>query len=350
MQKKNILFALTLALAFVGVSELYAFTEPASAPPAGNVSVPLRNPLSSLNLVGGSPLNLVFDTSSGSDYNLSYNSSANGFGIWDSTASAWRLIVKNTTGNVGVGTTDPTARLDVGGVTDGGVAIKGLATGPNVLVSSYGIYTGPTCMYENPMDCGYTEEQMQEFANDPNNYQTVDVYSSSGTGVEGAGNYVGVKGVGLDLANGIGVFGEGEKYGVRGYVNATGNTGTNYSYGVYCDGVGTFYCGGVRPWTNSSDERLKKNIETISSGLEKVLNLRGVTYVWRSDESGKKNLGFIAQEVLKVVPEVVSQDEKGYYSINESSLNAVLVEAVKELKAENDELRARLEAIEAKLK
>lgn len=350
MQNKNIWVAVAFALTFVGINEVHAWTEPASAPPNGNVVAPLRLPLSSLTLSGGSPLNLVFDTTSGSDYNLSYNSTAGGFGIWDNTASTWRFMVKNSTGNVGIGTTNPGAKLDVGGVSDGGITIKGYATGPNTLVSSYNVYTGPTCMYENVQDCGYTEEYMQEQASDPNNYQTVNVYSSSGTGVEGTGSYVGVRGVGLDESNGVGVIGEGEKYGVYGYATPIAGSPTNPSYGVYCGGSGTFYCGGSRPWINNSDLRLKENVYTIKDALDKVLGLRGVTYEWKSDKTDDKNLGFIAQEVKNVLPEVVSQDEDGYYSINESSITAVLVEAVKELKAENDDLRSRLETLEAKLR
>jgi hypothetical protein len=64
--------------------------------------------------------------------------------------------------------------------------------------------------------------------------------------------------------------------------------------------------------------------------------LRGVSYDWRQEEYPEKNfehrrqIGFIAQEVKEVLPEVVSQDGEGYYSIGYSRIIPVLVEAIKE--------------------
>ena len=83
--------------------------------------------------------------------------------------------------------------------------------------------------------------------------------------------------------------------------------------------------------TAFSDERLKSNIETIQSGLDKVEQLRGVTYT--RDE--RDNIGVIAQEVEKVLPEIVltADDEMGTKSVDYSSITAVLIEAVKELSA-----------------
>jgi hypothetical protein len=83
--------------------------------------------------------------------------------------------------------------------------------------------------------------------------------------------------------------------------------------------------------TAFSDERLKSNIETIQGGLEKVEQLRGVTYT--RDE--RDNIGVIAQEIEKVLPEIVltADDEMGTKSVDYSRITAVLIEAVKELSA-----------------
>ena len=88
--------------------------------------------------------------------------------------------------------------------------------------------------------------------------------------------------------------------------------------------------------TAYSDERLKSNIETIESGLDKVEKLRGVTYT--RDE--KDNIGVIAQEVEKVLPEIVltADDMMGTKSVDYSRITAVLIEAVKELSARVKEL------------
>jgi len=88
--------------------------------------------------------------------------------------------------------------------------------------------------------------------------------------------------------------------------------------------------------TAYSDERLKDNIQTLESGLDKVNRLRGVTYT--RDE--KENIGVIAQEVEKILPEIVltADDEMGTKSVDYSRLTAVLIEAVKELSAKIEKL------------
>ena len=88
--------------------------------------------------------------------------------------------------------------------------------------------------------------------------------------------------------------------------------------------------------TAFSDERLKNNIKTLTDGLDKVEKLRGVTYT--RDE--KESIGVIAQEVEKILPEIVltADDEMGTKSVDYSRLTAVLIEAVKELSARVKEL------------
>ena len=88
--------------------------------------------------------------------------------------------------------------------------------------------------------------------------------------------------------------------------------------------------------TAFSDERLKDNIETLEDGLDKVEQLRGVTYT----RDGRKNIGVIAQEVEKILPEIVltADDEMGTKSVDYSRITAVLIEAVKELSERVKEL------------
>jgi hypothetical protein len=80
-----------------------------------------------------------------------------------------------------------------------------------------------------------------------------------------------------------------------------------------------------------SDERLKNNIETIPNALEKILQLRGVTFT-KIDGDNRRHVGVIAQEVEKVLPEVVYTDEFGMKSVAYGNLIALLIEAIKELK------------------
>jgi hypothetical protein len=102
--------------------------------------------------------------------------------------------------------------------------------------------------------------------------------------------------------------------------------------------------------TQSSDVRLKENISTIENSLQKVQNLRGVNFTWKSEPEMGKRIGFIAQEVEKVIPELVFTNEvDGYKGVNYAEMSAVLVEAVKELKTENDTLKKQLLELNEKL-
>ena len=91
---------------------------------------------------------------------------------------------------------------------------------------------------------------------------------------------------------------------------------------------------------SSSDERLKQNIETIADALVKVETMRGVTYL----RNGVREIGVVAQEVERVVPEVIHTEsgEYGYKSVSYGNMVGLLIEAVKELSAEVKELKVKL--------
>ena len=94
-----------------------------------------------------------------------------------------------------------------------------------------------------------------------------------------------------------------------------------------------------------SDETLKKNIEPLSSSLEKVMLLQGVSYDWKVDEYPEKGftknrqIGFIAQDVEKVFPELVQTDNNGYKAVYYTQMVPVLLEAMKEQQKEISELK-----------
>ncbi len=98
--------------------------------------------------------------------------------------------------------------------------------------------------------------------------------------------------------------------------------------------------------TQASDARLKTDIRPLEDTLDKVLRLRGVSYVMKSDETKTRRIGVIAQELEREYPELVATDDQGMKSVAYANLTAVLIEAVKQLKAENDALKARLDRIE----
>lgn len=82
-----------------------------------------------------------------------------------------------------------------------------------------------------------------------------------------------------------------------------------------------------------SDKTMKENITDIDSPLDKVINLKGVYFEWINKESGGKDrkIGFIAQEVEKIVPELVYTYENGIKTVHYKEVTALLVEAIKEL-------------------
>ena len=93
-------------------------------------------------------------------------------------------------------------------------------------------------------------------------------------------------------------------------------------------------------FNTTSDIKLKENVKTITGALDTVCALRGVTFDWIATK--ESTLGFIAQEVEKVVPELVSHNvEDDIKTVNYGNMVALLTEAVKELKAEIEELKKR---------
>ena len=103
-------------------------------------------------------------------------------------------------------------------------------------------------------------------------------------------------------------------------------------------------------WISSSSLRWKENITPIPNALEKVQHLRGVYY--HHKQSKKREVGMIAEEVGKVFPEIVDYEKNGTDAIGMSydRLTAVLVEAVKELKAENQVLKKRMIVLKENIK
>jgi hypothetical protein len=95
----------------------------------------------------------------------------------------------------------------------------------------------------------------------------------------------------------------------------------------------------------SSDLRLKDDIVTIPNALSRVLALRGATFTRVDDDTNRRHMGLIAQEVEPIVPEVVSTDEHGMKSVSYGSLVGILIEAIKDFKAEMDLLKSELRAM-----
>lgn len=129
------------------------------------------------------------------------------------------------------------------------------------------------------------------------------------------------------------------------------------------DSASTAGRGVADAWIAYSDGRFKTDIEPIANAMDKIQQIEGVTYRSIQGEHPEQNareVGFIAQDVRKVLPEAVVVTEgkvningqektiPDYHSLAYDRITALLVQGMKELKAENDELKKRLDAIEDK--
>lgn len=101
--------------------------------------------------------------------------------------------------------------------------------------------------------------------------------------------------------------------------------------------------------TAISDKRLKMGIEPLGNVLSKLNELQAYTFYLNGDETNQKKIGLMAQDLLNVFPELVTKDEKGFFSINYANFTAILLNACNQLSSQNNSLANRLQKIEEKL-
>ncbi|MHB8261017.1 MAG: tail fiber domain-containing protein [Bacteroidia bacterium] len=98
-------------------------------------------------------------------------------------------------------------------------------------------------------------------------------------------------------------------------------------------------------FASTSDSLFKTNVTPLTNSLSKVTQLKGVNYDWLHNNpkylfDSTQQIGFIAQDVKKIVPQVVSKDVNGFLAVDYGRLTPILVEAIKTLKAEVDSMKA----------
>ena len=308
-----------------------------------------------------------------------------------------KVYFKGSTGSVGIGTTDPQLKLHVNG---GGALFGDIPGGGSVYVSSvngntingaYGLNsdTGDLWLnYRGYLD-GHTKFRDTRIGNGKGN-QIVLVDGSSGfvgigvtspdqplevlgtikstsTGaarliLNGDSNNSGDAG---DIDGIIDMLHDGdpgsygyrintENYGGQTALHFQENIANAYTTRLYIDKDGDVGIGDSSPSYKLdvdgtiratgdiiaySDVRVKENIKTIDNSLEKVSKLRGVEF--NKIGNNEKSIGVIAQEIEKVIPEVVRKDDKGMKSVAYGNISGLLIEAIKELKAEIDLLKSK---------
>ena len=96
---------------------------------------------------------------------------------------------------------------------------------------------------------------------------------------------------------------------------------------------------------SNSDERLKNNIVAIPNALQKLELIQGVEYDWNMERQNVRSghdVGVLAQEIEQVLPEAVTERENGYKAVSYEKIIPLLIEAIKELKAEVEILKHKV--------
>jgi len=166
---------------------------------------------------------------------------------------------------------------------------------------------------------------------------------TGGVGVGGNGHFGGsITSVGITSSGAVTISnGTAASNYTSGALVVTGGIGCNNN--LYVNGVGRFSNDVVAHY--SSDERLKENINPIEDALNKIDAISGVTFDWNETalemypERTGRDVGVIAQQIQSVVPELVVERENGYLAVNYEKITALLIQGIKELKAEIEELK-----------
>ena len=239
-----------------------------------------------------------------------------------------------TSGNIGIGVVNPAFTLDVGGtanvgaltttsVSGNGASLTSLNAG-NISTGTLGRPVSTTDgTFTGTVSLGSTTRQMLNLYDTSYalGVQSSTLYYRSG------GGYAWFKG------------------GVHsGTANDPGTGGVlamklDSSYNLTASGDVTAF----------SDKRVKTDISKIDNALEKVCSINGYTYKRIDTEDEKRHTGVIAQEVVKVLPEVVHGSEETTYSVAYGNMAGLFIEAIKDMKSQLDTAHRRIDELEKRL-
>jgi hypothetical protein len=116
-------------------------------------------------------------------------------------------------------------------------------------------------------------------------------------------------------------------------INDNGNVGVGTTNPLYLFQVGKNGDGSearANAWNTFSDKRWKKDLVLINNTTDAIKNINGYYYHWKEGDDKSRQLGFIAQEIEAVYPEIVSKDSEGNLSLDYSKMTPILLQAIKE--------------------
>lgn len=251
-------------------------------------------------------------------------------------------------GDVGIGATNPGAKLHVAAATTGRQLIVGAWAWADISSNQAGrgIFGGNMYTDHSPSAFKYSETHASiggmAFAVNYPSWNQASVITSGTTSSTAGTAFAPVTVITFDYTGKVGIGCTAPQYPLH----VVGNMGV----------VGTIYATAASVTSGvlaCSDIRYKRNITPLPNALNSIMQLEGVNYFWKTKEfadkqfTATKQIGFIAQEVEKIFPELVFTDKDGYKSVDYSRLTPVLVEAIKEMKKELDQYRLELKTLKA---
>lgn len=337
------------------------------------------------------PLGVVGDLTDDQTLSISGNnlsiSGGNTVTLPTASPSPWTTNgdnISRTTGKVGIGTDTPAEKLDVKGnitVSDsyllknsGGSNFVIRGVGPNIEFVNY--YPSYMAFYTTPVDNGEAYARMYISKTGNIGIGTINPQARlhlAGDGFPGSFMFLEApsgQDAGFRLYEGLSakwhIFNNASAGGLQIYNNA-GKTAIFAKQSNSYVGIGTtnptqalhvvgnaYKTEGGTSWATSSDIRLKNLLGNYEKGLAEISALQPVKYVYKKDNPRQLNstevqVGFVAQEVQKIFPEAVSEGEDGYLDFNIHPINVAFVNAIKELKTENDRLKSKVSNLESRL-
>ena len=268
-------------------------------------------------------------------------------------------IQDGTTGNVGIGTNTPAYKLDVkgdarlegktrfrGSAFDGVVDVEGSSS--YRLVNVYNTDATGTAIRAIGGDYYGTIETINQGSGPGIKSETLNgTYSARFVGgrIHVIGGVSGNKTGGIEFQNSpysgwnslgyVGMRNDSEM-GFFGYALNDWLLRLNVGTGSVCSRSAITVC---------SDQRLKRDFQPLMGSLAKLTGIQGQHYFWKEDKMPGLQTGFVAQQVREIFPELVRTDDNGFLSVDYTGFVPHLVEAVKELKAENKALNEQLQTI-----